>query len=96
MVGKGNPGQIRPASWEKPSDLLNTRVPVVSRDLIYVGSVWGTLEGAMPHPKGKTASWLHTAGDGDTTDDGETTDDAYPSCMKAAKAGAWVQAAWSR
>lgn len=60
MVGKGNPGQIRPASWEKPSDLLNTRVPVVFQDLIYVGSVWGTLEGAMPHPKGKTASWLHT------------------------------------
>lgn len=55
----------------------------------------------MPHPKEKTASWLHAAGDGDTaddgdtTDDGETTDDAYPSCMKAAEAGAWVQAAWN-
>lgn len=76
-------------------------VPVVSQDLICMGSAWGTLEGTMPHPKEKTASWLHAAGDGDTavdgdtTDDGETTDDAYPSCMKAAEAGAWVQAAWS-
>lgn len=60
-----------------------------------MGSAWGTLEGAMPHLKEKTASWLNAAGDGDTADDGDTTDAVYPSFMKAAKAGAWVQAAWS-